>query len=108
MSWRPKEGWNNPHLKELEIRKRKVSAEMEASATKGKPVSGLAIGYLLNREALLRLVDAYEAGANAIIEALKNEGEYISGRVKLIPDYGQKIKDIGERGWLVFIPDEEE
>ena len=45
----------------------------------------------------------YEAGADAIIESLKKEGQYVQGRVKLMLAVGQKIKDIGENGWLVFI-----
>ena len=46
---------------------------------------------------------AYEAGADAILEALKEEGKYTEGKaptlsINVLPE---------QKGWLVFIPDKE-
>ena len=46
----------------------------------------------------------YEAGADAIIEALKKEGEYLHNTGQSPYGYilGKSLK-LGQKGWLVFI-----
>jgi len=49
---------------------------------------------------------AYEAGADAMLEALKELGKYyndVEAPCKTIA----VLQEIKERGWLVFIPDKE-
>lgn len=75
MSWRPEEGWNNPH----------------------EPVAGASTTAIL-----IKAFEhtAYEAGADAMLEALKKQGKYLeAGKM---PMFTYPVS-----GHLVFIPDEE-
>ena len=63
----------------------------------------------------LTLEDAYKAGADALLKALKKTGKYWSYKANLMEDkFGLHpvaipIVDIkNKKGWLVFIPDGEE
>ena len=62
----------------------------------------------------LTLEDAYKAGADALLKALKKTGKYWSYKANLMEDkFGLHpvsipIVDIkNKKGWLVFIPDDE-
>ena len=46
---------------------------------------------------------SFEAGADAILEALKRNGKYTDGKALTLSINVQP----GEKGWLVFIPEEE-
>ena len=75
--WRPKEGWNNPFHK---------TGDFEH-------------GWMAWNEQLE--FSAYEAGADAMLEALKKEGQYW-GKFVAKPAFNTtKI------GWLVFIEETE-
>ena len=78
--WRP-EGWNNIYNTLYESTK---DTEIELAVQAG--MQGL----------------AYEAGADAILEALKKKGKYISRKD------GEDMHpwtEIYDSGWLVFIPE---
>jgi hypothetical protein len=80
--WRPKD-WNNP------ISKNTISAKLMGSIP----------------PKILTLHDAYEAGADAMLEALSK----IPEKGILFPDYTKGLYFIGETGntyHVIFIPDE--
>ena len=82
MDWRPK-NWENPHR-------------------------GLESETFIEQVANTWLGNAYEAGANAMLKALQEEGSYLNGDT-IIPASGG-FPEIhcpgGMTGWLVLIPDE--
>ena len=49
----------------------------------------------------------YEAGADAMLESLKKNGEYLHNTGTMPYGYvlGRSLK-LGDKGWLVFIPEE--
>ena len=51
--------------------------------------------------------EVYEAGADAILKALVSDGKYLHNTGTMPYGYvlGRSLK-LGEKGWLVFIPDE--
>jgi len=78
--WRPKYGWKNPH---------KDDVHLDAGVYNG-----------LKRE-------AYEAGADAILKALKKKA--LIRRI-ILPAPDELLNDLSDfeltsSGWLVFIPD---
>jgi len=78
--WRPKEGWDNPFNR----------AAIRAYGNDNKPISHH---------------DAYEAGADAILKALKEDTPRLFDTT--IMEAGIKLeKPLEERGAWYFIPDE--
>lgn len=49
---------------------------------------------------------AFEAGADAMLEGLKGEGEYITTNGKPYGLVLGKTLHTGDKGWLVFIPED--
>ncbi len=84
--WRPKEGWKNPF---------NPAAITVKNIFGGKPISHN---------------EAYEAGADAMLEALKGQGEFVDASKA---QYGYVFNHISTyprtfRGWFILIPEEKD
>lgn len=78
-NWRPKEGWLNPY-----------SLDNSYDTLDEFTDAGLH--------------DIYEAGADAMLEALKAQGKFIlADKVQLNDQSGNEIMFIDGEGWVVFI-----
>lgn len=87
MSWRPPD-WKNP------------AQGMFDKCNQSYP-QGIPKGYHIAQDAGFE--EGYEAGADAIVEALKTKGSYIERSLYSNPLY--IMWDIGN-GWLVWIPED--
>jgi hypothetical protein len=87
--WRP-EGWKTPNIVALkEVKAGLVTADQ--------------VRYLTEQEC-----KAYEAGADALLEALKKDGQFVNNDG--LKPYGMVLARSlkrGEKGWLAFIPDKD-
>lgn len=82
-TWRP-EGWKNPYFRSGDFGDGQISWNEQPEFS------------------------TFEAGADAMLEALKKEATYLKNDGTA--PYGYvlgKILKLAEKGWLVFIPDED-
>lgn len=89
--WRPKEGWINPYKDADLIDEARLTFKLKDGTL------------LLGRDKIMREI-AYEAGADAMLEALRKQGHRV-----FLEDIKVSIPIIEQgAGYLVFIPDKEE
>lgn len=84
MMYRPERMKENPFIAEVEDIKRRARARGIEHPWFGEPLTGL---------------EAWDEGASAMLEALKEEGTYFSS--------GEWDFQVPGKGWVVFIPEGE-
>jgi len=89
--WRPKEGWNNPYPDHPKPDEPMSEGQSRALST-------------INYERLICRT-AFEAGADAILEALKRAGKHIYTGGYAVNWEGERIIPAGASGFIIFIPD---
>lgn len=89
--YRP-EGWENPYTEEVESIIAQCKKRGIDSSWHGEPGACL---------------DAYEAGADAMLEGLRAEGLQINGKTEVIQKEGVPDWFLDSKGTLVFIPEDD-